>query len=253
MENKTPRDFYTAFTFGLIQLNSFFMYFPQAESCGVAFEWSQSSYNPVSEMRLSFRGDMDENNRGGGGQFKLKGDFELIGDIVREHNMFFKFEYENDRPNVHTLREVFPKQAFSMKIVRKQFDLGAFNVPDYSFCVDLTQKLSVENDKYFFMDLNSEQKTLTDGAISFGPNSNCDSNNHMVRITGKSSTTEEARNQLKSKWYYYSCMAQKKSKEYHNFPLTDPCFFTADDLYTLRHFKFDVETINLPSWLESIL
>ena len=167
--------------------------------------------------------------------------------------MFFKFEYENDRPNVHTLREVFPKQAFSMKVVRKQFDLGAFNVPDYSFCVDLTQKLSVENDKYFFMDLNSEQKTLTDGAISFGPNDNCDSNNHMVRITGKSSTTEEARNQLKSKWYYYSCMAQKKSKEYHNFPLTDPCFFTADDLYTLRHFKFDVETINLPSWLESIL
>jgi len=253
MENKTPRDFYTAVTFGLIQLNSFFMYFPHAESCGVAFEWSQSSYNPVHQMKLSIREDYDKNMKNGGGQIMLKGDFELIGDIVREHQIHFKYEYENDRPNLHTMREVFPKQAFSMKLIRNQFDLGAFNVPEYSICADLTQKLSVENDKYFFMDFNSEQKTLTDGAISFGPSGNCEANDHKLKIFGISSTTEEARNQLKRKWYYYSCMAQKKSKEYDNFPLTDPCFLTADDLYTLRQFKFNIETINMPDWLANSL
>ena len=252
-ENKTPKDLYTSLTFGLLQINSFLMYFPQAESCGVAFDWSQSSYNPVSEVKFSFRGDFDENERKGGGLFRFKGDFDLIGDVIRKHNIFFKFEYENDRPKIHTLKEVFPKHDMSLKFVRNNFDLGAFNVPDYSFCVDLTQKLSVENDKYFFLDLNSEQKTLTGVAISFGPSSNCETNDHKIRITGKSSTTEEARNQLKNKWYYYSCMAQKKSKEYHTFPLTDPCFFTADDLYTLRHFKYDIETINLPPWIENTL
>jgi len=250
-ENKTPKDLYTAFTFGLLQMNYFFSYFPYSESCGVAFDWSQSSYNPVSEMRLRFRGVQNKDMKNGGGYFKLNGNLYLIGDIVREHEMFVKYEFENDRPKVHTLKEVFPKQTFTMKMVRSQFDLGAFNVPEYSICADLTQKLSVENDKYFFMDFNSEQKTMTDASFSFGPSGNCETNDHNVKVTGVSSTTEEARDHLKSKWYYYSCMNQKKSKEFHNFPLTDPCFYTADDLYTLRKFNFDIETANLPDWLKN--
>ena len=40
------------------------------------------SLNHVSTLLVS----EDENNRGGDGQFKLKGDIDLIGDVVREHN-----------------------------------------------------------------------------------------------------------------------------------------------------------------------
>jgi len=251
MENKSPKDFYTAATLGLVQLDNFFMYFPYAESCGMSLEWLQSAYNPINEVRLSFRGLMDKSKKNGGGTYRFNADLDLIGDIIRQHVINFKYEYENDRPNIHTMREVYPKQEYSLKLKRKQFELGAFNVPDYSICADFANKMSVENDKYFFMDLNSEQKTLTGGAISFGPSSNCGANDHKIRITGKSSTTEEARNHLKSKWYYYTCMEQKKSKEFNNFPLTDACFYTAEDLFTLRHFQFDVETINLPLWLKN--
>merc|ERR1719244_1140792 len=89
-ENKTPRELFTSLTFGLLQFVSFFMYFPQAESCGLAFEWSQSSYNPVTEIKLSFRGDLDENQRGGG-LFRFKSDIDLIGNVTRKHNILFKF------------------------------------------------------------------------------------------------------------------------------------------------------------------
>ncbi|CAN0555764.1 unnamed protein product, partial [Ectocarpus sp. 8 AP-2014] len=47
-------------------------------------------------------------------------------------------------------------------------------------------------------------------------------------------------------------MEEKKSPKYRSsrsYPLTDACFYTAEDLYTLRKFKTDVTTNNIPRWL----
>ena len=64
---------------------------------------------------------------------------------------------------------------------------------------------------------------------------------------------EEKKKQLNIQEYFYNtCMEEKKSGKYRStrsLPLTDACFYTAQDLYTLRKFKTDVTTNNLPRWM----
>merc|ERR1711973_333998 len=64
-------------------------------------------------------------------------------------------------------------------------------------------------------------------------------------------TTHEAKQALKSKWYYQACQKDITSSAWKNsaFPYTDACIFTAVDLYTLRHFKWTANFQSLEPWM----
>jgi len=248
--NKEPKDFYTAITMGFRQINAYLTYFPKVESCGLKLMWSQSKYHPVTETVISLTGNTQDMQSGR--RYSLTGDINLKGGVERKHHLAIKYEYENSRPDIGMLYDVFNKHSFNVKVGRKAFEVGSTNYPEYAVCLKFEQMYPVDSDKYFSLELNRPQKVSYEGAVSFGFDSSCSNHDQKINMKSKAATLRDSKKYLKSKWYYNRCMQEKKSSKYRSsrsFPLTDACFYTAEDLYTLRKFKTDITTNNIPRWL----
>merc|ERR1711910_102443 len=75
-----------------------------------------------------------------------------------------------------------------------------------------------------------------------------------IRIEGDHKTTAEALDHLRSKWYYKICMDQHFLPEWRmseDLPMTDACLYALHDLYTLRHYHWDITATNLEPWMVS--
>lgn len=59
-------------------------------------------------------------------------------------------------------------------------------------------------------------------------------------------TTQEARDDLKDKWYYQQCMAQKNSPAWkgraaNSLPVSEPCYLTAFDATRARKYTWNID------------
>jgi len=249
-DNKEPKDLFTAITMGFRQMNAYLTYYPKVESCGLNFKWSQSKYHPVTHTEISLTGNLQDVQSGR--RFSLSGDINFKGDVERKHHLAIKYEYENTRPDIAMLYDMFNKHSFNVKVGRKAFEVGSTDYPEYAVCLKFDQTYPIDSDKYFSLELNRPQKVTYEGAVSFGFDSSCSNHDQKINIKSKAATMRDAKKYLKSKWYYNTCMEQKKSSKYRSsrsYPLTDACFYTAEDLYTLRKFKTDITTNHLPRWM----
>jgi len=250
MNNKEPKDLFTAVVMGFRQINDYLTYFPKVESCGLNFKWSQSKYHPVTQTELSLTGSIQDMQSGR--RYSLSGDIDFQGDIERKHHIAINYEFDNTRPDIPMLYDIFNKHSFAMKVGRKAFEVGSTDYPEYAVCLKFDQTYPIDNDKYFSLELNRPQKVTYEGAVSFGFDSSCSNHEQKIIIKSKAATMKDSKRYLKGKWYYNACMEEKKSPKYRSsrsYPLTDACFYTAEDLYTLRKFKTDVTTNNIPRWL----
>merc|ERR1711892_729353 len=250
LNNKEPRDPITAILMGLRQINAYLTYFPKVESCGLNFIWSQSKYHPVTQTEISLTGSIQDMQSGR--RYSLSGDVDFQGDVERNHHIAINYEYENTRPDIPMLSDLYNKHSINVKAGRKAFEVGSTDYPEYAICLKFDQTYPVDNDKYFSLELNRPQKVTYEGALSFGFDSSCSNHEQKIIMKTKAATMKDSKKYLKSKWYYNTCMEEKKSPKYRSsrsFPLTDACFYTAEDLYTLRKFKTDVTTNNIPRWM----
>jgi len=250
LQDKEPKDPITTVLMGFRQINAFLTYYPKVESCGLNFIWSQSKYHPVRQTEISLTGNMQDMQNGR--RYSLSGDIDFQGDVERSHHIAINYEYDNTRPDIPMLYDLFNKHSFNIKAGRKAFEVGSTDYPEYAICLKFDQTYPVDNDKFFSLELNRPQKVTYEGAVSFGFDSSCSNHDQKIVMKTKAATMKDAKRYLKNKWYYNTCMEEKKSPKYRSsrgFPFTDACFYTAEDLYTLRKFKTDVTTNNIPMWI----
>jgi len=243
--SKQPHDFTTSLFMGLRQMHAFLLYYPRVEACGVGFHWSQSKYNPVDKVEFVFNGHMkkkyDSKSFFQGKKFAVDGEIVFHGAVDRVHHLSAKYEFE----------PLMSAAEFAFKLVRNPFRLNAVDYPAYSLCADYHVRYPLNIQNMFSLDFETNQQVKGDLSLSWGQHMSCSNNPGKIQIVGEHETTKEARDFLKTKWYYKTCRKQMESKEwkYSKVALTDPCYFMWLDLYTLNHFKFTAKLHSLSPWM----
>merc|ERR1719175_190923 len=242
--SKQPRDLLTSVTMGIRQIHSFLLYYPRAETCGVALRWSQSKYNPVEKIDIVLTGQVKTLSRPDvftdGKKFAVDGEIVFHGDVDRVHHVTATYAYE----------PYMVKNEFAFKITRNPFRINSREYPAFSVCMDYHSRYPFDPKEEFHLDFTTDQKVKADLSLSWGHHTSCSNNPGQVHVISEHQTTHEAKQALKSKWYYQACQKDITSSEWKNsaFPYTDACIFTAVDLYTLRHFKWTANFQSLEPW-----
>ena len=58
-----------------------------------------------------------------GRRYSLSGDIDLQGDVERSHHIAINYEYENTRPDITMLYDLFNKHSFNLEAGRKAFEM----------------------------------------------------------------------------------------------------------------------------------
>jgi len=245
--SKQPHDLFTAMTMGIRQVNAFLLYYPKIESCGIGISYSQSKFNPVDTIDVTFTGQVKNINApnviSNGQKYSVDGDIIFHGEVDRVHHFDLKFEYE----------PMMTKNELAFKLTRNPFRLSARDYPAYSICFDMNNRYPVDVYRQLDLDFSVDQKVKADLSLSWGQHSTCSNNPGRVQILGEHQTTEEGRKALKNKWYYRTCMEEKEAPEWKNgassYPPTKACYYTMKDLYTLYQYKWNANFEGLEPWM----
>jgi len=230
---------------GLRQVNAFLLYYPRVETCGVAFRWSQSKFNPVEKIDVVLTGQLDTLSRPDtfqdGKKISVDGDIIFHGAVDRVHHFTVTYAYE----------PFMVKNDFTLKVTRIPFKLNSRDYSAFTVCLDYHSRYPFDPKEEFHLDVNTDQKVKADLSLSWGQHASCNNNHGKVQVVAEHQTTQEAKRNLKTKWYYTACQEDLVSSEWKNtiFPPTDACVYTALDLYTLRHFKWTANFDGLEPWM----
>lgn len=244
---KHPKDLLTTVIMGLRQINAFTLYFPHIESCGLGFQWSQSKFNPVDTIEMTFTGQMKTLEKADNlmqyRKFAVDGEIVFHGAVDRVFHVSMKYDME----------PLGSKNEVAIKLSRSPFRLNAREYPTYSVCLDYRSLYPYDGKNFLKFDMTTDQKVKEDLTFSWGPHSSCNNNPGKVQIVGEHETTVEGRQHLKNTWYYKACMQQRESPEWKgsSVPVTDACYYTFVDLYTLRHYRWVAQVQNLEEWMEN--
>jgi len=242
---KQPQDLLTVLTMGVRQVNAFLLYYPRVETCGLSFRWSQSKFNPVEKIDVVLTGQVDTLSRPDvfqdGKKIVVDGDIIFHGAVDRVHHVTMTYAFE----------PFMVKNDFTLKVTRNPFRLNSRDYSAYTVCLDYHSRYPFDPREEFSLDFNTDQKVKADLSLSWGQQTSCTNNPSQVHVIAEHQTTQEAKRNLKNKWYYNACQEDLLSSEWRNtiFPPTDACIYTAVDLYTLRHFKWTANFANLSPWM----
>lgn len=92
--------------------------------------------------------------------------------------------------------------------------------------------------------------------IQYGKGTSCSDSQGEIRVKFKHSTTQEARDDLKKKWYYKQCMAMKNTPEWSgrsSVPISEPCYMTVYDATSARRYTWDIEFVKLTDRMKAII
>jgi hypothetical protein len=94
--------------------------------------------------------------------------------------------------------------------------------------------------------------------VQYGEGTECGDGDGEIRVKFEHSTTREAREDLKRKWYYRECMAQKSSPAWRGrvssaLPVSEPCYMTAWDATSARKYSWNVEFVKLTNRMKNII
>eukprot|EP00092_Neocalanus_flemingeri_P025744 GFUD01027909.1.p1 GENE.GFUD01027909.1~~GFUD01027909.1.p1 ORF type:complete len:741 (-),score=120.67 GFUD01027909.1:127-2277(-) len=245
--NKEPKNVLNILVSGIRQVHAFLFYFPMIESCGMHFMLSQSTMDPVKEIVLDFDLKKFQNIEQPRKLMKEKvisviGDVIFKGRVNRMHHIALEY----------VAAPMWTKSHLDLDIIRKPFVLQAKNYPEFPIIFHMrTKAMPKMNDRPLqFKDLTSVgtyriQSTME---LMWGHP------DLKVKIEGDHKTTAEAINHLHSMWYHKTCMREHSLPEWRQsegIPTTDACLYTMHDLFTLRHYTWDITATNLEPWMVS--
>ena len=233
--NKNPKTPWTSVMMGMRQVRAFLFLFPRAEKCGIYASWSQSSQNPVRKLELSVRGSKEDQGERlflRGRKLQIKAVLKAIGDNTRAYRMT-------------VLSETSPGGLTNkLKVEIDRAKVSALDIKPYSICMAYLAKYPPFSKQMFDVDMNRDLKMSGKAQLKYGEGEDCDDAEGVVNVAFEYSTTAEARESLKKKWYYQSCMDTKKSPAWQHrqgLPISEPCYMTAYDASNARKYKYDIK------------
>lgn len=245
--NKSPRTLWTMLTMGMRQIRAFLFYFPRAEKCGVLARYSQSSQNPVREIEIEVGGSRETKSerlflRGALTKFKIG--IRAIGDQTRAYRLSLQ-------------RLTSPGDLkISTKIKFDRAKNDALGIQPYVICFMYKANYPRFSKEMFDVDMNSDMKMEGEAKLQYGEQTKCEKGEGEIEAKFEYSTTQEARETLKKKWYYKDCMEKKNSKAWqgrNGLPVSHSCYLTAFDASNARQFMCDVKFNKLTDRAKSII
>merc|ERR1719369_1835132 len=208
--------------------STFLVLYPRAEKCGIYASWSQSSDNPVRKLELTIKGNKEDNGEKlfmRGRTLKEQIFFKAIGDITRAYKG-------------QLFSQVTPgglNKKIKLELTRaEQSSLG---IKPYKICLTYAARYPSFSKEMYDVDLQSTYKLDGKAKIEYGAVTNCKQAEGIINVNFRYSTTDEARDTMRRKWYYKDCMAAKASPVWRNrngMPVTYSCMKTIRDAYTAR-------------------
>ena len=135
----------------------------------------------------------------------------------------------------------------------KNTELG---IPPYVVCIIYKANYPRFGKEMFDVNMTSELKMEGEAKIQYGEDTKCEKGEGEVEATFEYSTTQEARETLKKKWYYKDCMEKKSSQAWkgrNGLPVSHSCYLTAYDASNARKYKYDVKFNKLTNRAKSII
>merc|ERR1712223_2105127 len=246
--NKNPKTPYTSVALGLRQIRAFLVFFPRTEQCGVFARWSQSQNNPIKEIEISLRGKVEQN----GDRMFFRGRKWFISALIKgkgepaDRNYRVKLQYEFTPGYINN----------KVKLMLNRAPIPALGMSDYSICGALENKYPPFSKEFLGFDMNQDLKLAGSGKMQYGRAKNCDDTDGEMNLEFEHSTTQEARDNLKNKWYYKKCMEDKNSPAWSGskgWPLTEACYQTVWDGTSARHYSWKVEMVKMSETVKKII
>ena len=134
--------------------------------------------------------------------------------------------------------------------------VAQLGVKPYTVCMEYQSQYPDFGREY--MAMTSEKLAVNGKAkVQYGEGLECGSQGD-IQIDFKHETTNEGHNDLKEKWYYKQCMAQKASPEWKTrggdkLPTTEPCYMTLWDATSARHYHWEVKFNKLTNRMKNII
>jgi len=245
--NKNPKDPWTSVVMGVRQITTFLVLYPRAEKCGIYASWSQSSENPVRKLELTIKGNKEDNGEKlfmRGRTLKVQIFFKAIGDITRAYKG-------------QLFSQVTPgglNKKIKLELTRaEQSSLG---IKPYKICLTYAARYPSFSKEMYDVDLQSTYKLDGKAKIEYGAVTNCKQAEGIINVNFRYSTTDEARDTMRRKWYYKDCMAAKASPVWRNrngMPVTYSCMKTIRDAYTARRYYYDVKFEKMTDRMRNII
>ncbi len=142
-----------------------------------------------------------------------------------------------------------------IKLQINRAEVPALNIQPYSVCLALENKYPDLTPEFLDYDPNTNLIVNGKAMIQYGAAKTCSQGDGEIKVNFEHSTTEEAREKLKDKWYYKKCQAAWNRPEWKNrktFPVTEECFMTLYDATLARKYTWDISLVKVTMTLTTI-
>ncbi|TRY76606.1 hypothetical protein TCAL_03493 [Tigriopus californicus] len=246
--NKNPKSAWTSVVMGIRQVRAFFYLFPKNEQCGAMLRWSQSEENPVKEIDITIRGNVESN----GERMFFRGRKWFIKALIKA-----KGEPTDRSYRINVAYEFTPGYLQNnLKIQINRAPVPSLGMSPYSICFALNNEYPDFSKEFMGYDENNNMAVSGKAMVQYGAVSSCSDAEGEIRVAFEHSTTKEARRELRDKWYYKQCMELKNSKGWKSrseLPVAEPCYMTVWDATNARKYTWDVKFVKLTPRMKSII
>lgn len=233
--NKNPKTPWTSIVMGVRQVTTFLVLYPRAEKCGIYASWSQSTENPVNRLELSITGNKQDNGEKlflRGRKLQVEAVFKAIGDRTRAYRARI----------VSSISPGSINQRLKVDLERSKED--SLGIKPYKICLTYLAEYPKFESEMYNADLTSNYQMKGKAKLEYGEAASCAKASGIISLNFKYSTTDEAKETLKKKWYYKDCMTAKNSPVWaqrNGLPVTFSCGRTIHDAYTARNYNYQLK------------
>jgi len=246
---KYPRTAPSIVTLGFRQIFAYIALFPRAEKCGIYTRWSQSPTNPTTDFELTIKVKRESNGeklffrgRKTDIQVKLRANGQPA---PRAYRMQINLEMSPNRLNN------------KIKVQMNRAPVPALGIKPYTVCLSYRSRYPDFGKEYMAVDFNENLAVAGQASVEYGEGTECGTEGD-IKIKFNHETTDQGKNDLKEKWYYKQCMAQKSSAEWrarggNKLPTTEPCWLTLFDATSARHYHWEVQFVKLTNRMKNLI
>jgi hypothetical protein len=247
--NKNPKTPFSIVSMGLRQIAAYVALFPRAERCGIHTKWSQSPTNPTTDFELTVKVKREQNGeklfyrgRKTDIQIKLRANGQPA---PRAYRMQINIETSPNRLNN------------KFKVQMNRAPVKQLNIKPYTVCLVYKSRYPDFGKEFMGIDMNEKLAVTGQAQVQYGEGTECGSQGD-IKIKFNHETTQQAKDDLKEKWYYKQCMEQKARPEWSarggiKLPTTEACWMTLYDATSARHYHWEVEFVKLTNRLKGII
>lgn len=246
--NKNPKTPYNSLVMGLAQIRTFVFNFPKNEQCGTHLRWSQSKTNPVREIEILLRGKFEPNGERlffRGRKWFLKALIKAKGEPA-DRSYRVNIGYEFTPGNLEN----------KLKVQLNRAPVAALGMEAYSACLALENKYPGFSKEFMSYDENADLSVSGKAMVQYGKGNTCAETDGEIKVAFKHSTTQEARDALKNKWYYKQCMELKATPAWsgrQGLPVSEACYTTLEDATNARKYTWNVEFVKLTNRMKALI